>query len=436
MVAPVNLEFRAQDKTGSTFSAIEARLTKLNTQLDAISGRRIINANQLDVRGVDRINTALGETARQSENAQRRTRGLGSAFGGLSTGALGIGVAAAGVAAFASNILDATDEMRNYQSQLKLVIDESENLRDVQQELFDVSQRTFTGFGTTVEGYVRVRRAIESTDTALRGSSITEVLESINNAFLASGANAEQSALAQTQLFQAFEGNRLRGEEFNSITEQASYVIQLLADSLGLTVTEMRAFSAEGLITTQELTDAFVNMRERVESEAGMVAPTLEREATRTGNAFVTFAANASEATGATEAAIRVTRGWGNILGFLNSRIDETDEEKLRRVANDIVDLDAEIARRGARGTPSDLVRIEQLERERERLQVVVDELRDTVGPDQTVVTSGAASGVTTAGPEFDEEERRSANARARLNEEFNTQQKQATAAELSLIHI
>ena len=84
MVAPVNIELRAEDKTGQAFSQLERRLNKLNNQLDTISGRPIINPNQLDVRGVENVNRALQETEKQTRRAGRSSKVLGDVLGAVS----------------------------------------------------------------------------------------------------------------------------------------------------------------------------------------------------------------------------------------------------------------------------------------------------------------------------------------------------------------
>lgn len=69
------------------------------------------------------------------------------------------------------------------------------------------------------------------------------------------------------QLTQAMASGVLRGEELNSIFEQAPTIIQTIADHLGVSVGEIRAMAAEGQITAQVVKDAMLSSADEINAQ-------------------------------------------------------------------------------------------------------------------------------------------------------------------------
>ena len=367
MVAPVNLEFRADDKTGAAFSAIEARLNKLDQLMDRVSGRQLVNANQLDVRGVDQINNALQETARQTDRARRNSRGLRGAFdrlggtlgntsgilGTLSSSIPGVGVGLAGLTvgavALGREILRATDEFSMYRSQLMLVAEAGEDVNVTQSRLLDLANRTRSDIGSTVTLYTRLSQALQSTGAELRGITAFGFTETVQQTVAISAATSQEAAGAVRQSTQALAGNRLSGEEFNSITEQTNFLATQLAEGLGLTIGELRRFGQAGLIGTQEIADAIATQRMEIGEAFQDIAITVDAASTQASNSWRAFLAALGENTELGTAARffldladRYARAARVYVGGIGTQT-QTLSIQAKAAARDIQDLDEEI---------------------------------------------------------------------------------------------
>lgn len=82
--------------------------------------------------------------------------------------------------------------------------------------------------------------------------SMDEVIafqELINKQFIIGGASVQEQQAAMIQLTQAMASGVLRGEELNSVFEQAPGIIQSIADYLDVSIGEIRAMAAEGQLT-------------------------------------------------------------------------------------------------------------------------------------------------------------------------------------------
>jgi len=89
-----------------------------------------------------------------------------------------------------------------------------------------------------------------------------------------SGASAQEQAGAMRQLTQALGSGVLRGEEFNSISEQMSAVQKPIADQLGINVGQLRKYAAEGKITAKVVIKAF----KEIEKEGGKMLEELIKQ--------------------------------------------------------------------------------------------------------------------------------------------------------------
>jgi len=95
-----------------------------------------------------------------------------------------------------------------------------------------------------------------------------------------SGATGEESAAAIVQLSQALGAGALRGEEFNSINEQAPRIMQGIADSMGVTRGELKNLAAQGSLTTSVVIKAIQDMSASVDSEFSKMNATFGQKGT------------------------------------------------------------------------------------------------------------------------------------------------------------
>lgn len=92
-------------------------------------------------------------------------------------------------------------------------------------------------------------------------SEITDIYQGFNTAARNSGASAQESAGAFRQLAQALGSGTLRGDEFNSIMEQAPVIGQEVAKVMGINAGQLREFAAEGKITGDVVLKALQNIK-------------------------------------------------------------------------------------------------------------------------------------------------------------------------------
>ncbi|HHH0040509.1 TPA: tape measure protein [Yersinia enterocolitica] len=148
-----------------------------------------------------------------------------------------------------------------------------ETLADVNQRVFDIAQESRSSLDGIATLYSRMERAMR--DAGVSGKELGQITTTISKAMTISGATAAESAGALVQLSQALASGVLRGQEFNSMSEQAPALMKGLADSLGVNIGQLRAMAAEGKLTTNVLITAFKQMAPSVEAEFAKTTATI-----------------------------------------------------------------------------------------------------------------------------------------------------------------
>ena len=153
-----------------------------------------------------------------------------------------------------------------------------QNLVDVQESIFKVANDTRTPLQAVATLYGRLEPATRGIVTS--GSELLKITDTINKAFVVSGATGEEAAASVVQLAQALGAGALRGEEFNSINEQAPRIMQGIAESMGVTRGELKTLASQGKLTTDVVIKAIQDMGSAVDSEFSKMNATFGQKGT------------------------------------------------------------------------------------------------------------------------------------------------------------
>ncbi|PPS59277.1 hypothetical protein CRX72_19080 [Pantoea sp. BRM17] len=107
--------------------------------------------------------------------------------------------------------------------------------------------QAFTVATNNITKFVGESSSVQSTINVFNTGivSLSQNLDAIG------GATTEEASSTMVQLSQALASGVLRGEEFNSISENGSRLAVALADSLGVTIGQLRGMAAQGALTTE-----------------------------------------------------------------------------------------------------------------------------------------------------------------------------------------
>ncbi|HBT0893253.1 TPA: tape measure protein, partial [Klebsiella pneumoniae] len=118
---------------------------------------------------------------------------------------------------------------------------------------------------------------------------LTRLTTIINQGFAVSGATAQEAENAIIQLSQGIASGVLRGEEFNSVSEQGSRLMVALADSMGVSIGQLRAMAAQGQLTTDVVVKGLLSQGDAIGKEFANTTVSIAKGLQVAGNNVTKF---------------------------------------------------------------------------------------------------------------------------------------------------
>ena len=163
----------------------------------------------------------------------------------------------------------------------------SEQLVDVTERVFNITQQTRGSLDATASLYARLERATREYGTS--ADDLAKLTTIINQGFVVSGATAQEAENAIIQLSQGLASGALRGEEFNSVNEQGNRLIVALADSMGVGIGQMRQMAAAGKLTTDVVVKGLLSQGVTIGNEFANTTTTISQALQVAGNNITKF---------------------------------------------------------------------------------------------------------------------------------------------------
>jgi len=241
-----------------------------------IQGRRDIDA------ALNGLNNGMGRLEESVNRTERSVANMDRAMSSLSGVARGL-LAALSVQQVAS-YADAWTTLNN---KLANAVRPQEELVDVTTRVFEITQQTRSSLDATATLYARLERGTREYNTS--AADLAKLTTIINQGFVVSGATAQEAENAIIQLSQGIASGVLRGEEFNSVSEQGSRLMVALADSLGVGIGQLRAMAAEGKLTTDVVVNGLLSQGDAIGKEFANTVTTISQAMQTAGNNITKF---------------------------------------------------------------------------------------------------------------------------------------------------
>lgn len=163
------------------------------------------------------------------------------------------------VAAYASvqtigKVMDLSDQLTSTTARLNLMNDGLQTTQDLQNMIYLSAERSRGAYQATADAVSRL--GLMAGDAFSSSEEIIAFTEQLNKQFTIAGTEAAGIEAAMLQLTQAMGSGVLRGEEYNSILEQAPNIIQAIADYMEVPKGELKDMAAEGEITAEIVKNA------------------------------------------------------------------------------------------------------------------------------------------------------------------------------------
>ncbi|MFP1749179.1 tape measure protein [Lonsdalea quercina] len=246
-----------------------------------LAGRREVDA------ALNGLNGTLGRVEASVNRTERSLSTAGNAMTKLSGIAKGLAAALS-----VQQVTEYANSWINVSNKLVNAVRPTEQLSDVTQRVFDISQKTMSSLEATSALYGRLERATRTAGTST--ADLTTLVTTINKGLAVSGATTEEASSTMIQLSQALASGVLRGEEFNSISENGSRLAVALADSLGVTIGQLRGMAAQGKLTTEVVVNGLLKQSGEIAKEFASTVTTMGQAMTIATNNITKFVGESS----------------------------------------------------------------------------------------------------------------------------------------------
>lgn len=259
-------------------------------------------------------NAAVQSGLKQTQSAQAvraSLGGIGETLRSIQTIAL-TAVGGTFLGGMARDVGEVADQFSNLRARISLVTGDGPALEAAFDAVRVIALSTNSSLETTADLFTRVYRA--GKEVGLSQQQALKLTQTINQAIQLSGGSAQAADAAITQLIQGLQSGVLRGEEFNSVMEQAPRLAQALASGLSVTTGELRKMAQEGRLTSEVVLTALQGQAQAVADEFAKLPPTIGRALQNLNTNWTVYIGNADKATGASLAAAAAINAVGENL--------------------------------------------------------------------------------------------------------------------------
>jgi len=234
------------------FKGSTAGIDKMNSATDKLKSK---------ITGID---SSTGKASASVKNLNTNMSGASSATGSLTSGLAKVAAAVMGVVG-AGKLLNISDQMASSTARINLMNDGLSTTKEVQDKIFAAALDTHSEYFSMADA---VGKLGITTGAAFSGTDeILSFVTQVNKQFAIGGTSAEGQSAAMLQLTQAMASGALRGDELNSIYENAPTLIKSMADYMGVPVEQMRSLSEEGKITTDVIKNGVLGATEKTNAQ-------------------------------------------------------------------------------------------------------------------------------------------------------------------------
>lgn len=236
-------------------SKLKGYITQTQTAAGQIRGK-LRNA----LRGAAQESRAIGEGINQAKTHMLSLRNMIGGYFAMVAG---------------GNVIKIADDWAAVDSRVKLATKSAEEHKHALDEIFAISQRSGQDYLASADLFSKVNR--NASDLGLSLDDTLNLTEIIGQTMTIGGGDSAAQQAALMQLGQALGSGALRGDELNSIIEQAPRLANAIADSFGVPIGQLKDLGKEGKLTSKELAQGLLRQAEKIQKEFDQMPKTFGR---------------------------------------------------------------------------------------------------------------------------------------------------------------
>lgn len=215
-------------------------------------------------REVDNMAEGYRRAAQQEEVLNRGLRNGASAADGM-LGRVKSLVATLAAGAGIKAILGMSDKMTSTSARLSFLVDDGGSVDALEQKIMASAQRSRAAYLDTASAIASMGANAGSAFSD--NDELIAFMEQVNKQFVIGGATAEGQSAAMLQLTQAMAAGALRGEELNSILENAPGIARAIESYMGVAEGSIKQYAEQGLITSEVVKNALFSVADETNAK-------------------------------------------------------------------------------------------------------------------------------------------------------------------------
>ncbi|AXQ22574.1 tape measure domain-containing protein [Acinetobacter wuhouensis] len=249
---------------------------KKNSKLPA---EEIARVTKITEQEISRLKNELSGVDSAAEKANSGVSTLSKGMGGarFAANALVGAMAALGVGFGVKELAQTADSYTNLSARINIATQDGGNFAQAMAGVHQVALATNSSLEATGTLFTKINDT--GKQMGLTQQQSLDLTKTINQAIQTGGGSAQASEAAITQLAQALQSGVLRGDEFNSIMEQAPGLTKALASGLNVTTGELRKMAENGELSAERVVKA-------IQSQSAAVQADYDKFPTTIGNAL------------------------------------------------------------------------------------------------------------------------------------------------------
>lgn len=185
----------------------------------------------------------------------------------------------AGISFSIHSYIAMSDQLKTIEGQIKNVVKSGKETKRVEEEIYAMAGRSRQSYAESANLFTSVAR--NASELGKSTDDILKFTEDVSNAMLLGGGSAASQQAALVQLGQALGSGTLRGDELNSIMEQAPKLAETIAKGMGTTIGSLRKLGSEGKLTAKDVFDAVRKQSDSLKKDLGNMPWTVAQASSR-----------------------------------------------------------------------------------------------------------------------------------------------------------
>lgn len=179
-------------------------------------------------------------------------------------------------------LIELSDQMTSTTARLNFIVDDGSSVEALEAKIMASAQRSRAAYLDTASAIASMGANAGAAFTS--NDELIAFMEQVNKQFVIGGASAQGQAAAMLQLTQAMAAGALRGEELNSILENAPGIARAIEQYMGIAEGSIKSYAEKGAVSATVVKNALLSIADETNVKFNGMAMTWGQVWTQMGN--------------------------------------------------------------------------------------------------------------------------------------------------------